>query len=106
MNYSNYTILKSYLHPNGHLAIQIRYEDHFMLNQQNDSDLEKSINLNSEILVYRRINLNQILMWKTINPNFRNANPNENEAPSPNAKFQPSEEGWKDAMKLFSRWLE
>lgn len=90
-NYSNYRILQTHFQE-GFLIIKIQYDDH-----------KKESNYKGiKILVFEKVDINQALMWRKIDPHFKEQTIEKSEAPSPIARFPASEKGWKDALGYIS----
>lgn len=53
-----------------------------------------------KVMVFLGVGLKQAILWRKIDPHFREPNKtnNPNEAPPPAARFPASEQGWKDAL--------
>ena len=59
-----------------------------------------------KVLVYLRATIRDALKWKVIDPHFSDKLPHgPKHAPSPDARFPASEDGWKNA-KLFLSYAE
>jgi len=54
----------------------------------------------NKVLVFLNVSERDIVLWKKIDPHFRDnkKKPAANEAPSPAARFPPTDKGWVDAV--------
>lgn len=62
----------------------------------------------NKVLVYLNTSITSVLKWRIIDPHFSDKKPSSvKEAPSPNARFPASNDGWKDAISfaMFSLYL-
>jgi len=58
----------------------------------------------TKILVYMDTSFKDALRWKKLDPHFREEIGGVTEAPSPDARFPASDDGW-DQAQAFLRWL-
>ena len=57
-----------------------------------------------KVMVFLNVPEDQAMMWRRIDPHFRDPKRNRmNEAPGPAARFPATEEGWKDAVAYATR---
>jgi len=57
----------------------------------------------NKVLVYLNTSITSVLKWRIIDPHFSGKVPSSvKEAPSPNARFPASNDGWKDAISFAS----
>jgi len=55
----------------------------------------------NKVLVYLNVDINSVLKWRFLDPHFRAVKPaNVKEAPSPDARFPASNDGWKNAVRF------
>lgn len=56
-----------------------------------------------KVLVYLNSSMMDVLKWKVIDPHFSDKQPGPRCAPSPDARFPASEEGWTQARMMLAR---
>lgn len=84
---------------NNYQVIQVfRHESHLVLKVKYPSCTNCSFE-GTKVLVFLNVTEEQVLMWRRIDPHFRDPkSKNAFEAPSPAARFPASAEGWNDAV--------
>lgn len=53
-----------------------------------------------KVMVFLNVDILAAMKWRRIDPHFDDKPRTEKEAPSPNARFPATEQGWKDALKF------
>ena len=77
---------------NDHLVLRVKYPNCATCSYEG-----------SKVMVFLNTSMKDALKWRTIDPHFREpGNHTPKEAPSPDARFPGSPEGWRDAMSYTS----